>query len=68
VRPANARRAGGKSGRVEKSKKRRLGHMIQNRENQVELYRAYSVEEILERRELFGSTFSTSSHQGGSSG
>jgi hypothetical protein len=42
--------------------------MIQNRENQVELYRAYSVEEILERRELFGSTFSTSSHQGGSSG
>lgn len=31
-----------------------------DREKQVELYKAYSIEEILERREMFGSS-STSS-------
>jgi hypothetical protein len=34
--------------------------MDQNRETQVELYKAYSVEEILERRELFTSSSSSS--------
>jgi hypothetical protein len=34
--------------------------MDQNRETQVELYKAYSIEEILERRELFGSSSSSS--------
>lgn len=30
--------------------------MDQNRDTQVELYKAYTIEEILERRELFGSS------------
>jgi len=32
--------------------------MDQNRDTQVELYQAYTIEEILERRELFGSSTS----------
>ena len=34
--------------------------MDQKRDSQVELYKAYTVEEILERRELFGSSSSSS--------
>jgi hypothetical protein len=34
--------------------------MDENRDSQVELYKAYSVEEILERRELFGGSSSSS--------
>ena len=33
--------------------------MDQNRDTQVELYKAYSIDEILERRELFGSSSSS---------
>jgi hypothetical protein len=39
---------------------RRVNQMDENRESQVELYKAYSVEEILERRELFGGSSSSS--------
>lgn len=39
----------------------------EKRDSQVELFRAYSVKEILERRELFGSSSSLDSLSGGSS-
>src|SRR5436190_987663 len=39
---------------------RRVNQMDENRDSQVELYKAYSVEEILERRELFGGSSSSS--------
>ena len=38
---------------------RRVNQMDQNRDSQVELYKAYSIDEILERRELFGSSSSS---------
>lgn len=38
------------------------------RDSEVELYRAYSVEEILERRELFSSISSSSTHSTGGTG
>jgi hypothetical protein len=36
--------------------------MERERDSQVELYKAYSMDEILERRELFGSSSSSSSN------
>ena len=39
---------------------RRVNQMDQNRDSQVELYKAYSIDEILERRELFSSSSSSS--------
>ena len=39
----------------------------EKKENQVELYKAYSVKEILERRELFGISSSLDSLSGGAS-
>jgi hypothetical protein len=35
---------------------RRVNQMDQKREAEVELYKAYSIEEIIERRELFGTS------------
>lgn len=39
----------------------------EKKDNQVELYKAYSVKEILERREMFGFSSSFDSLSGGSS-
>ncbi len=39
----------------------------EKKDNQVELYKAYSVKEILERREMFGFSNSFDSLSGGSS-